>query len=364
MPQPPRTIRYDGLFPSQTRERFQADAERAAHNDWYPDTETWHGTELEVTYVHDPGRHEREQAAAAVASASAAPGRATTDLLDPADRSGSWGWGSTPGRVIAGLLMGVVLVAVVGVTMGGMGMFDRGPAATRPPDVIVPVVNLGPRAEAVAVLGSLGFTGTLGTLPDGRERWLGTEPGGATAEVIGPAPGIAEVALTLPPTHDTATTTTLGAFLTRFGPATRTWIGTDVRPGEVRKLTTTLRRFGDLIVEVTEVAAEDGPRLRVSLRAATSTDDRVPRALTVHPQGRSTPTRRFGDGAWQVGRDISPGTYRASGGVDCYWARLDGLGGSLHDIIEDGRRSGSPVVTIKRSDTGFESQGCGVWSPK
>lgn len=361
MSQPPRTIRYDGLFPSQTRERFQADAERASHNDWYPDTETWHGTELEVVYVHDPGRRERAQAAAAASAQQ--PGR-TTDLVDLQDRGGSWSWGSTPGRAIAGLLVGVVLVAIVGVTMGGLGMLDRGPAPTRPPDVIVPVVNMGPRTDAVAILGSLGFTGTTATLPDGREGWSGVGPGDAVAEVIGPAAGIAEVALTLPVSSDATTSATLTAFLTRFGPATRTWFGDGVTPARLGALDTTARRFDDLIADATDATTADGPRVRYSLRSATSTDDRVPRAVSVHPVGRTTPTRRFGDGAWQVGRDITPGVYRASGGVECYWVRLGGLGGSIDDVLEDGKRSGGPTVTIKRSDQGFESHGCGVWSAK
>ncbi len=364
MPEPPRTLRYDGLFPSQSHDRFEADAAQAARNDWYPESQTWSGTELQVTYVHDPGRRAREAAAAAAVST---PAGRSKDLIDVSERGGSWGWGSAPGRIIAGLLVGVVVVAIAGMTMAGMGMFDHAPVPTRPPAVIVPVVNLGPRADAIAVLGSLGFTGDMDVLPDGRERWLGTSPTGAVAEAIGPEAGIAEVSLSVPPGTDAATAGTLLGFLTRFGPETRDWFGEGASLGQVHRLATTERRFGDLIAEVTDATdATDatGPRLRYAIRAATSTDDRVPRARLVAPEGRSTPARRFSDGAWQVGRDVAAGTYRASGGVGCYWARLGGLDGSIGAIIDDGLKSGSPTVTIKRSDEGFETQGCGVWSPR
>ena len=50
---PPRTQVYEGLYPSQIRERFEADAQEAAEFDWYPVGESWRGGELHVTYTHD-----------------------------------------------------------------------------------------------------------------------------------------------------------------------------------------------------------------------------------------------------------------------------------------------------------------------
>jgi hypothetical protein len=62
---PPRTQVYEGLYPSQIRERFEADALEAAEYDWYPVGESWRGGDLHVTYTHDPWR---KQSSAAVAT--------------------------------------------------------------------------------------------------------------------------------------------------------------------------------------------------------------------------------------------------------------------------------------------------------
>ncbi|MEZ4595618.1 MAG: hypothetical protein R3C32_01605 [Chloroflexota bacterium] len=66
---PPRTQVYEGLYPSQIRERFEADAREAAEYDWYPVNEAWRGPDLHVTYAHDPWR---KQAQAGVATRDAA----------------------------------------------------------------------------------------------------------------------------------------------------------------------------------------------------------------------------------------------------------------------------------------------------
>src|SRR5262245_8939288 len=66
---PPRTVKYEGLYPSQIRERFEQDAEDAAVDDWYPASESWQGGVLFVTFEHDPGRRERTARAAAATPA-------------------------------------------------------------------------------------------------------------------------------------------------------------------------------------------------------------------------------------------------------------------------------------------------------
>ena len=60
---PPRTQVYEGLYPSQIRERFEADAREAAAYDWYPVDESWRGSELHVMYTHDPWRKEQSSVA-------------------------------------------------------------------------------------------------------------------------------------------------------------------------------------------------------------------------------------------------------------------------------------------------------------
>ncbi len=75
------------------------------------------------------------------------------------------------------------------------------------------------------------------------------------------------------------------------------------------------------------------------------------------------PARSFGDGTFQVGKHIAPGTYRADGAPSdlCYWARLSDFSQSgISGIIVNGN---SPtVVEIRPSDTGFTSSGCGQWT--
>jgi hypothetical protein len=61
---PPRTQVYEGLYPSQIRERFEADALEAAEYDWYPVNEAWRGPDLHVTYTHDPWRKQAQPATA------------------------------------------------------------------------------------------------------------------------------------------------------------------------------------------------------------------------------------------------------------------------------------------------------------
>lgn len=70
-----------------------------------------------------------------------------------------------------------------------------------------------------------------------------------------------------------------------------------------------------------------------------------------------------GDGTYQIGVDVQPGTYIAAPAAsgNCYWARLKGDDG-LDTIIDNGNSSGQVVVTIKGSDKLFESRGCSDWS--
>lgn len=97
-----------------------------------------------------------------------------------------------------------------------------------------------------------------------------------------------------------------------------------------------------------------------------SSATKAPAGPTATHAPTATPTpnfAHFGDGTFQVGKDIQPGTYRtrqASSG--CYWARLSGFGGSVGEIIANDNTDSPAVVTIAASDKGFESQNCGTWT--
>ena len=70
----------------------------------------------------------------------------------------------------------------------------------------------------------------------------------------------------------------------------------------------------------------------------------------------------FGAGAYIVGTDMEPGTYRNSGGRNCYWERLRGFNGGINAIIANGGTSNPSIVTIAPTDAGFQSNGCGTWT--
>ncbi|MFE7193938.1 hypothetical protein [Kitasatospora sp. NPDC057541] len=74
-----------------------------------------------------------------------------------------------------------------------------------------------------------------------------------------------------------------------------------------------------------------------------------------------------GSGTFLVGTDIRPGTYRTAGpagGVArmCYWERARSADGDLDSIIANENLTGQGVVTIKKSDVVFKTQGCQSWT--
>ncbi len=77
----------------------------------------------------------------------------------------------------------------------------------------------------------------------------------------------------------------------------------------------------------------------------------------------SSPTANFGGGAFLVGSEVGPGTWRNSdSSASCYWERLSGFGGSLGEIIANEFSDSIQTVTINASDLGFFSERCGTWS--
>ncbi len=73
-----------------------------------------------------------------------------------------------------------------------------------------------------------------------------------------------------------------------------------------------------------------------------------------------------GDGTYDVGSDIKPGTYRSQGPqggliTSCYWARLSNTSGEVKDIIANDSTSGQTTVTIAPTDKAFTTTGCKPW---
>ena len=69
-----------------------------------------------------------------------------------------------------------------------------------------------------------------------------------------------------------------------------------------------------------------------------------------------------GDGIFQVGVDIQPGTYYAPADFG-YWARLSDATGGFDAIIANWIGDGQAVVEIKPTDAYFETSDMGTWRP-
>jgi hypothetical protein len=71
----------------------------------------------------------------------------------------------------------------------------------------------------------------------------------------------------------------------------------------------------------------------------------------------------FGNGNLIVGTDVRAGTYRTRhNSTGCYIARLKGFSGELKDIIANENSDGPVIVTILKTDKGFESNNCDTWT--
>ncbi|MGA5823353.1 hypothetical protein ACPC54_36500 [Kitasatospora sp. NPDC094028] len=86
----------------------------------------------------------------------------------------------------------------------------------------------------------------------------------------------------------------------------------------------------------------------------------VPQAAATTAQPQNT---IGGDGTYEVGTDVQPGTYKTKGpgamGL-CYWERNNG-GDGVGSIIANDNLQGPGVVTIKAGDKIFKSSGCQAW---
>jgi hypothetical protein len=81
------------------------------------------------------------------------------------------------------------------------------------------------------------------------------------------------------------------------------------------------------------------------------------------PEPQKPSFANFGDGTYQVGADLQPGTYRTRmGSPNCYWERLRNFSGGMNGILANGGTSAPAIVTIQPTDAGFNSQGCGTWT--
>jgi hypothetical protein len=82
---------------------------------------------------------------------------------------------------------------------------------------------------------------------------------------------------------------------------------------------------------------------------------------TTKPKPTPAPETTFGDGIYKVGADIKPGSYRTTGGSNCYYARLHSDDNS--DIIANNITSGPQRMTVRSTDGYVEFSGGCEWKP-
>lgn len=70
-----------------------------------------------------------------------------------------------------------------------------------------------------------------------------------------------------------------------------------------------------------------------------------------------------GDGSYQVGKDIKPGTYRTTGNTDgmCYWERARDASGEIDSLLANDNVTGTGYATVKATDKLFKSRDCEDW---
>jgi hypothetical protein len=146
-------------------------------------------------------------------------------------------------------------------------------------------------------------------------------------------------------------------------------VGKDIKPGTYRTRAGSsgcyyerLSGFGGSTDEIIANNLTDAPAIVTiaptdkgftSERCGTWTQD-----LSQITQSKTT----FTDGMYIVGTDITPGTYKSTGGDGCYYARLRGFGNTVDDVIINNLIDTPTIVTISASDKGFETHRCGTWT--
>lgn len=125
--------------------------------------------------------------------------------------------------------------------------------------------------------------------------------------------------------------------------------------------TVTVTAPGPTTTAVGPTVTAAGPTVTVTPPAVTETVEAPTVTETVNA-GPPEPSRDIpGDGTFEVGVDVEPGTYVSEASDGCYWARLSGSDG-FDSIIDNHFGNGQMIVTIKASDRFFETAGCNPWS--
>jgi hypothetical protein len=148
-----------------------------------------------------------------------------------------------------------------------------------------------------------------------------------------------------------------------------------------RQLYTVLALLAAIVSVILFTLWQDRPRAASTAAAAAAATapiawpTRLGTAVPTSQPGTAVPTRKpveksppvgvamLADGTYLVGKHIKPGTY-SSPGADtgrCYWARLRDTSGEQRAVIAASYRTGRQIVTIRKGDRAFITDGCGPW---
>ena len=86
--------------------------------------------------------------------------------------------------------------------------------------------------------------------------------------------------------------------------------------------------------------------------------DQAATAAKLAQQQQAINASQFGDGLYQVGKDIQAGQYHTAGGSGCYWGKL--RSSNTTDILDNNLSSGPQTVTV--DSPYFISTRCGTWT--
>jgi hypothetical protein len=109
-------------------------------------------------------------------------------------------------------------------------------------------------------------------------------------------------------------------------------------------------------------AADKAPVISTAAPTAAAASATVPPRKPVEKSPPVAETMQR-DGTYLVGRQIKTGTYTAPGADTgpCYWARLRDTSGEQAAVIAASYKHGQQVVTIRKGDRAFVTDGCGPW---
>lgn len=140
-----------------------------------------------------------------------------------------------------------------------------------------------------------------------------------------------------------------------------------------RQLYIVLALLAAIVAVIVGYLWQEKPRANLTVHGTAAAA--APTSKPGTPVGTSTPTVRavekappvpavmHADGTYLVGKHVKIGTY-ISPGPDtgkCYWARLRDTSGEQRAVIAASYKRGQQIVTIRRGDRAFVTDGCGPW---